>query len=78
MGRPKGSTNSTPLPEHPLLDKLRSEFKLPSDGKLCEFLGVKRSTVSKIRHGTNQVSADFVLRVHRMAGWTIKRIEGLL
>jgi len=78
MGRPKGSINFTPLPAHPLLDRLRYEFSLKSDGQLCEFLGVKRSTVSKIRHGINYVSADFMIRVHKASGWSIARIEGLL
>ena len=78
MGRPKGSSNCTPLPSHRLLDKLREEFALPSDGHLCAKLRVSRSTLSKIRHGTNNVSADFILRVHRVTGWPIDRIEGYL
>jgi plasmid maintenance system antidote protein VapI len=78
MGRPMGSSNSTPPPAHPLLDRIRAEYAPNSDGQLCEFLGVKRSTVSKIRHGINGVSAEFVLRVHKATGWSIHRIEKLL
>jgi plasmid maintenance system antidote protein VapI len=78
MARPKGSSNSTPLPSHPLLDQLKWEFALSTDGKLCDFLGVKRSTVSKIRHGTNGISSDFILRVHKTTGWPVERIEGFL
>ncbi len=78
MGRPKGSSNCTPLPAHPLMDQLKWEFALSSDGQLCDFLKVSRSTMSKIRHGTNAVSSDFILRVHKTTGWPVERIEGYL
>jgi plasmid maintenance system antidote protein VapI len=78
MGRPMGSSNSTPLPAHPLLDQLKWEFALSSDGQLCDFLKVSRSTMSKIRHGINSVSADLILRVHKTTGWPVDRIESYL
>lgn len=78
-GRPKGMGNIlTPPPEHPLLDQIKDELHLSSDGQLCEVLKVSRSTLSKIRHGINGVSADFILRVHKTMGWPVERIEQLL
>ena len=78
MARPKGSSNSTPLPSHPLLDHLKWEIALSSDGQLCDMLKVSRSTMSKIRHGTNGISSDFILRVHKATGWPVERVEGFL
>jgi len=62
---------------HPLLDALRKEFKWSSDGVMAEELGVLRSGLSKFRHGTNQVSAEFILKVHKRTGWPVERIEFL-
>lgn len=62
---------------HPLLDALRKEFGWSSDGVMAEELGVLRSGLSKFRHGTNNVSAEFILRVHKKTGWPIERIEFL-
>lgn len=78
MARPPGSGNYKNHVEHPLLDALRIELNLPSDGKLCELLKVSRSVVSKFRHGTNKVSPDFILRVHKVVGWSVEKIESYL
>lgn len=77
-GRPKGKGNELPMPEHRLLDQIKFELHLHSDGQLGEVLKVSRSTLSKIRHKTNGVSADFILRVHKTIGWPVERIEELL
>lgn len=63
---------------HPLLDALRKEFNWSSDGVMAEELGVLRSGLSKFRHGTNNVSAEFILRVHKKTGWPVERIEFLI
>lgn len=62
---------------HPLLDALRKEFGWSSDGVMAEELGVLRSGLSKFRHGTNNVSAEFILKVHKKTGWPVERIEFL-
>ena len=62
---------------HPLLDALRREFGWSSDGVMAEELGVLRSGISKFRHGTNQISAEFILKVHKKTGWPEARIEFL-
>jgi predicted transcriptional regulator len=78
MARPKGSGSVNITIPHPLLDAMRSEYSLTSDGGLCEFLGVSRSNVSKFRHGVNKISAEFIIRVHKKTGWPIDRIELLV
>lgn len=78
MARPPGSGNFKSHVDHALLDALRVEFNLSSDGKLCELLKVSRSTLSKLRHGTNKVSAEFILKVHKVVGWPVDKIESYL
>ena len=63
---------------HPLLDALRKEMDWSSDGVMAEELGVLRSGLSKFRHGTNQISAEFILKVHKRTGWPVERIEFLI
>ena len=62
---------------HPLLDALRKEMGWSSDGVMAEELGVLRSGLSKFRHRTNQISAEFILKVHKRTGWPVERIEFL-
>jgi len=62
---------------HPLLDAMRREMGWSSDGVMAEELDVFRSVLSKIRHGTNQVSAEMILKVHKRTGWPVERIEFL-
>lgn len=62
---------------HPLLDALRKEMGWSSDGVMAEELKVLRSGLSKIRHGTHQVSAEFILKTHKRTGWPVERIEFL-
>lgn len=74
----KGSAATQRDWPHPLLDALRKEMDWSSDGVMAEELGVLRSGLSKFRHGTNQISADFILKVHKRTGWPINRIEFLI
>lgn len=71
--------NSTTMRDwpHPLLDALRKEMRWSSDGVMAEELKVLRSGLSKFRHGTNQISAEFILKVHKRTGWPVERIEFL-
>jgi plasmid maintenance system antidote protein VapI len=80
MGRIRGSGNVLVMEEwpHKVLDTIRKEFNKQSDGELGLFLGVYRSTLSKIRHGTNQVSAEFIIKAHKATKWPIERIENLV
>lgn len=78
MGRPPGTGNYYSHKEYPLFDDLRTELDLKSDGRLCELLKISRSTMSKVRHGTNEISAEIVLRIHKYAGWPLEKIEKYL
>jgi len=78
MSRPKGSGSLYNVVPHPLLDALRAEYKLTSDGMLCSFLGTSRSNMSKFRHGVNKISAEFIIKIHKKTGWPIDRIELLI
>ena len=62
---------------NPLLDALRNEMGWSSDGVMADELKVLRSGLSKIRHGTNKISAEFILKVHKRTGWPVERIEFL-
>lgn len=64
--------------KHPLLDFLKKENKLKSDGALARALGVKAPTISKIRHRKSNVSAEIKLLIHKQTGMSIADIEALL
>lgn len=50
--------------EHALLDAVKDFFALEEDGELASVLKVQPSCISKIRNGTNKVSARLLLKVH--------------
>lgn len=63
---------------HRLLDAIKAEFQLINDSALVKFLGTKPPQISKIRAGKTPVTPDFILRVHDMTDWEIKRIKSFL
>jgi plasmid maintenance system antidote protein VapI len=64
--------------KHPLLDFLKKENQFNSDGALARALGLKAPTISKIRAGKSNVSAEVKLIVHKKTGMSIADIEALL
>ena len=60
--------------ENELIDWLLAELDLKTNKQLADLIGVKLSTVSKIRHGAN-VSADFILRVHERTDIPVRAIR---
>ncbi len=60
-----------------LVDALLKHFGVDTDKELAEHLGVQPPAVSKIRTGTNAVSPDMVIKIHKMTKWPISRIEFL-
>ncbi len=62
---------------HKLLDTLKAELKLKTDGALARLLCVPPSSLSKMRSGM-PVSAERILQIHDATGWEVKRIKGLL
>lgn len=60
-----------------LVDALLKHMKLGTDRELAEYLEVKPSAVSKIRTGTNVVSSEMILKIHKLTKWPVERIEML-
>ena len=63
---------------HKLLDAIKAEFELKNDAALVKFLGTRPPTISKIRAGKVSISPEFILLVHDMTNWEIKRIKSFL
>jgi plasmid maintenance system antidote protein VapI len=63
---------------HDLFDFLMRESDLESDAALARALGVPAPTVSKIRNGKGNVSAEIILKIHRLTGLSVETIDRLL
>lgn len=63
---------------HDLFDFLMREADLESDAALARALGIPPSTVSKIRSGKSVVSAEVILKIHRLTDLSIETIDRLL
>jgi plasmid maintenance system antidote protein VapI len=53
-----------PIDKHKLIDAVKDFLELDKDLDLAETLGVQPSCLSKIRRGTNKISAHVILRIH--------------
>jgi plasmid maintenance system antidote protein VapI len=49
---------------HELLDAVKEHLDITEDGLLANALSVQPSCISKIRNGTNKVSAQMILKIH--------------
>ena len=63
-----------PLNGHALIDGVKNYLDLPRDSDLAEALRVQPSCISKIRRGTNKVSALVILRIHLLTDVPIKEL----
>ena len=50
--------------EHPLIDAVKEHTGIKHDRELARQLGVQPSCISKIRAGTNKVSAGVIIKIH--------------
>ena len=66
------------MKSHKLLDALKVGFDLKNDAALAKFLGSRPPTISKIRAGKLPITLDFILLVHDVTYWEIKRIKSFL
>ena len=66
------------MKSHKLLDAIKVGFDLKNDAALVKFLGTRPPTISKIRAGKVSISPEFILLVHDMTNWEIKRIKSFL
>jgi plasmid maintenance system antidote protein VapI len=69
---------TVPIPEHKLLDYLIKRYELKNNRALAQLLGTTEGGISKIRYGTNRVSAEFVLRVYDHTDLSIEEIRELI
>ena len=63
---------------HQLIDHLRDWFAARSDRQLSKVLGVDPPTISRIRHGTRPVTAEFILAVHDATDMPIAVIRQMI
>jgi len=61
-----------------LLDTIKERYSIKSDAELSRKLDAPPPTISKIRSGRVNVSADMILRIHETFGMTVKEIRKLL
>jgi plasmid maintenance system antidote protein VapI len=63
---------------HDLFDFLMRESDLESDAALARALGVPPPTISKIRNGKSNLSAEIILKIHRLTGLSVDTIDRML
>lgn len=61
-----------------LFNVLRKRLGFANDRILADWLEISPATMSKIRHGARQVSAEVILRVHEQLGISVADIRGLI
>jgi plasmid maintenance system antidote protein VapI len=54
------------------------ESDLESDAALARALGVPPPTISKIRNGKSNLSAEIILKIHRLTGLSVNTIDRML
>ena len=62
---------------HALLDALIEHAKLRNDADLARHLRCTAAVISKIRNERIHVTDDFRMRVMRITGWSLKRVDTL-
>lgn len=63
---------------HPLLDKLMEFYKATNDKELADHMEISVGSVSRIRGGTQLVSAQLLLKIYDQTFLTIEEIRDLL
>ena len=61
-----------------LLDEVKQRYSIKNDAQLSRTLDVPPPTISKIRSGKINVSADIILRIHECLGMPVADIWALL
>jgi plasmid maintenance system antidote protein VapI len=61
-----------------LLDEVKQRYSIKNDAQLSRTLDVQPPTISKIRSGKINVSADMILRIHECLGMPVADIRALL
>jgi plasmid maintenance system antidote protein VapI len=61
-----------------LLDAVKERYAIKNDAELSRKMDVPPPTISKIRSGKVNVSADMILRIHETFDMPVKEIRELL
>jgi transcriptional regulator with XRE-family HTH domain len=62
------------IDKHKLIDAVKDFFEVTADHELATILRVQPSAISKIRRGTNKISALFILRIHLLTEVPVKEL----
>lgn len=66
------------LPYHPLFDYLMDRLNMEFDKDLANYFGIAGSTLSKVRRGTANVSAEMILIIHEKLDMPVADIRKLI
>ena len=61
-----------------LLDTIKERYNIKNDAELSRKLDIPPPTISRIRHGVVNVSAETILRIHETFDMPVKEIRELL
>jgi hypothetical protein len=62
------------IDKHKLIDAVKDFLELDRDLDLADVLGVQASCISKIRRGTNKISAHVILRIHLVTDVPVREL----
>ncbi len=63
---------------HALLDTLMLIYGIQTDNSLADKLAISTGSVSRIRKGTQNISASLILAIYERSGMSIDNIKGFL
>lgn len=63
---------------HPLLDKMMEFYKVDNDTELADRMEISIGSVSRIRGGTQLVSAQMILKIYDQTFLSIEEIRELI
>jgi len=66
------------LPYHPLFDYLMDRLNIEFDKDLANYFGIAGSTLSKVRRGKANVSAEMILIIHEKLDMPVADIRKLI
>ncbi len=61
-----------------MLDYAKKVMGVDSDAELCRRLGMKKPTISKIKHRTLMVGATLLLEIHEETDIPIKKLKRMM
>lgn len=71
-------TNTMQRNPHPFLDKMMEFYKVDNDKALADRMEISMGSVSRIRGGTQLVSAQLLLKAYDQTFMTIEELRDLI